>query len=173
MTSLDPTDAPAESPDDDGRHDFDFWMGSWTQRNRKLTNALEPTCDDWVEFESTSEAWPTLGGLGNVDTLTAAHFPGIGSFEGMSWRLFDPATRAWSIWWASTTRPGVVDPPVVGRFDGTHGTFGCHDELDGIALEVRYEWDVFSADSARWQQSFSFDGGATWTLNWVIEHTRR
>lgn len=164
--------APSSTTELDGRHDFDFWMGTWSQRNRRLTDALDPACDQWVEFASTAVAWPTLGGLGNVDTLSTDEFPGQGRFEGMSWRLFEPATGLWRIWWASSTRPAVVDPPVVGRFDGGVGVFECDDEIGGVPLRVRYEWRVTGADEAHWQQAFSFDAGATWHVNWTTLNTR-
>ena len=53
--------------DDDGRHDFDFVPGVWQMRNRKLVNALDPTCDEWVEFDSVSTGDIRLYGLGNTD----------------------------------------------------------------------------------------------------------
>ena len=46
--------------------DFDFWMGSWTGHNRRLRERLAGS-DEWEEFESTSNAWPILDGMGNED----------------------------------------------------------------------------------------------------------
>lgn len=177
MTDLDTRTSRTDTNDgtieaNDGRHDFDFWMGSWQQRNRKVVNALDPDCSEWVEFTSRSTAWPTLGGLANVDTLVTDEFPNLGHFEGMTWRIFDPESGLWRIWWASITRPGVVDPPVVGRFVDGHGVFECDDVLDGVAVRVRYDWDVVDRDEAHWQQSFSFDEGQAWHVNWVTVSTR-
>jgi hypothetical protein len=43
--------------------------------------------------------------------------------------------------------------------------------LAGRPSKVRFEWLAEQA-APRWQQSFSYDGGATWRLNWVMRFTR-
>lgn len=168
------TNQPGEHPSAGGRGrgDFDFWIGSWSQTHRKQRVPVPRGCQDWIEFGSVSHAWSTLGGMGNVDTMEVADMPGVGHFHGMSWRILDPATGEWRIWWASTTRPGLVDHPVVGSFDGPIGVFECDDELQGHPLRVRYTWDATDPDHPTWEQHFSFDGRKTWDLNWVTESTR-
>jgi hypothetical protein len=156
----------------DGRHDFDFFFGSWQQENRKRVKPLVPDDDEWVEFESFSEARPILGGLGNVDTFSAPQFPGRPGFEGFSLRLFEPETGLWRIWWASTIGNGHLDPPVLGRFDDGIGVFECDDVLEDVPLKVRFTWKDITSVSAVWEQSFSFDNGATWDANWTTRHAR-
>jgi hypothetical protein len=146
--------------------DFDFLPGTWRVRNRKLTDTLDPDCDEWTTFEATSTARAMLGGLGNVD-----HFVTDG-YEGFSLRLYQPETDTWRIWWSSTQRPGRLDPPVEGRFSGDRGRFECEDVIDGVAIHMRFDWSDITEDSARWEQAFSFDGGATWKPNWVMELSR-
>jgi hypothetical protein len=149
-----------------GAHDFDFLPGSWDVANRRLVDALDPACDEWETFAATSEARAMLGGAGNVD-----HFVTDG-YEGFSLRLYDPERDVWRIWWASTARPGRLDPPVEGRFADGRARFECDDVLEGVPLRVRFDWSEMTGDSALWEQSFSFDGGATWKLNWVMRLTR-
>jgi hypothetical protein len=164
----------ATAPDraDDGRHAFDFFFGSWDQTNRKKVKLVDPSDTEWIEFESRSEVWPILGGLGNVDTFKAPRFPGRPNFEGCSLRLFDPGTGEWRIWWASTAAPGRLDPPTVGRFEKGVGRFECDDVLEGVEVKVRFTWKDITADSAVWEQSFSFDEGESWETNWITRHTR-
>jgi hypothetical protein len=146
--------------------DFDFLPGEWRIANRKLVDTLDPECDEWVEFEASSHAQPILGGGGNVDMFTA---PG---YEGFSLRLYDPEADLWRIWWSSTQRPGRLDPPVEGRFSGGEAVFECEDVLEGVPIRMRFTWSEITGDSALWEQSFSFDDGATWKLNWVMELVR-
>jgi hypothetical protein len=164
--------AAAPVSTDEGRHDFDFFFGKWKQHNRKRVKPLVQGDDEWVEFESESEAQPILGGLGNVDTFKAPNFPGRPGFEGFSLRLFEPSTGLWRIWWASTIGDGELTPPVVGRFGDGIGLFECDEVIEGVPVRTRFTWKDITPDGATWEQSFSFDGGETWDPNWITRHTR-
>jgi len=152
-------------------HDFDFIYGDWSVHHRKLRDNTDPGCDEWVEFDGTSEAFPVLDGVGHIDQIRAPNPPDGPSFIGMTVRLYDPADQVWRIWWSSTRRPGVLDPPMVGGFDGTHGTFFGTDEVDGRPIHLQFDWYA-DGPSPVWEQRFSFDAGTTWLLNWVMTFTR-
>ena len=72
------------------------------------------------------------------------------------------------MWWAATSRPGHLDPPVAGRFADGQGTFFGDDLHDGRPVRVRFEWKDITPASALWQQAFSPDQGATRETNWVM-----
>lgn len=147
-----------------GGHSFDVIYGRWRVHNRKLRDVTDPACQEWVEFDATSEAFPVLHGIGHIDRIQVPDPPGGEPFEGLTLRLFDRAADTWSIWWSSTRAPGRLDPPVVGRFDGAHGVFDCEDTVAGRAVMVRFEWRA-DLVSPVWQQSFSYDAGESWQLN--------
>ena len=151
-----------------GARDFDFWMGSWNVRNRYLRERLQGS-DDWIEFDARVVARPLLDGLGNEDEFRTDH---EGGFIGMSFRFFDPTTKKWSIYWADTRRSGLLDPPVIGSFDGDEGVFEGADSFDGKPILVRFTWSGVTTPTPRWEQAFSADGGGTWETNWVMEFTR-
>lgn len=155
----------------DGRHDSDFLLGRWSVENRKLTTPLDPDNGEWVEFAATCETTPLLGGLGNADAYSASHFPGRGAFAALVLRLFDVEANMWRIWWA-TAGSGMLDVPVVGSFVDGQGVFECDDVIVDRRLKVRYEWLDIADSTARWRQSFSFDEGRSWELNWEMLWSR-
>jgi hypothetical protein len=151
-------------------HAFDFIHGRWTVHNRKLRDVTDSACEEWVEFGATSEAFPVLHGVGHIDRMDVAEAPDGPPFEGLTLRFFDPADQVWRIWWSSSRAPGRVDPPLTGRFTDGLGVFHGDDAVGGRPVRLRFEWRADPA-SPRWRQEFSYDGGATWHLNWVMTFT--
>jgi hypothetical protein len=145
--------------------DFDFLLGSWNVANRMLRRRLAGS-DDWEEFAATAVVRPILDGLGNEDVFRTEH---DGGFVGMSFRFFDPEKRRWSIYWADSRRPGELDPPVVGCFEGALGVFHGEDVHRGRPVLVRFTWSRVTTETPRWEQAFSDDGGRTWETNWVMD----
>jgi hypothetical protein len=90
----------------------------------------------------------------------------------MSLRFFDPKTRRWSIYWADSRRSGLLDPPVIGGFEGGVGIFEGDDTFEGTPIRVRFTWSRTDTPSPRWEQAFSADGGKTWETNWIADFTR-
>jgi hypothetical protein len=134
-------------------HDFDFLHGHWTIANRRL-KTRGVGADDWDVFASTAFCEPRLDG-----------------WTGMSLRSFDLERGEWAIWWISTAN-GQLQPPVRGRFrDG-----GCvleGPDMDGERpILARYIWSDIEPRTARWTQTFSYDAGATWEDNWIMDFTR-
>ena len=132
--------------------DFDFWMGRWDVKNRRLVRRLAGS-DEWDEFDSKVAARQLPGGLGNEDVFCTEYG---GGFVGMSFRFYDPETDQWSIYWADSRRPGLLDPPVVGSFAGGSGVFVGDDTFEGRPIRVRFIWS----------------GITTWETNWIMDFTR-
>ncbi len=157
----------------DGRHDFDFVLGTWRVRNRRLTERWDPACTTWETFDATGHAAPVLGGLGHVDRVIAPALPGGGALEGVTLRLFEPATGTLRIWWSSSARPGHLDPPMEGRFAGGRGNFDGADVVGDVPVRLRFVWLVrHDGGGPRWEQHWSPDDGATWAMNWAMDLER-
>jgi hypothetical protein len=149
--------------------DFDFLMGNWRVRHRRLKERLAG-CAEWDEFEGRSAARKILGGAGNFDEVDIA-LPGD-PYRGATLRTYDPATGNWLIYWFDSRFPGKLDPPMIGRFAGGVGTFYADQDFAGRQVRVRFIWSVISPQSCRWEQAFSADDGSTWETNWIMDFER-
>lgn len=156
-------------------HDFDFLAGTWHTRQRRLKTRLQG-CTDWETFSATARVQRLPGGVANFETLVAeAWRPG---WVGMTYRIFNPVTSLWSIYWLTNEGGGIdaatgsLSAPVVGRFEGDEGHFEGEEFFEGRPIRVRFRWQRQGADNARWEQAFSEDGGHRWEVNWVMEFER-
>jgi hypothetical protein len=154
----------------DGRADFDFLFGSWKVHNRRLKERLRGSTE-WEEFLSACRVRPILSGLGNMDEFTID--APAGRLEAVTVRLYNTASREWSIYWAASPGGGRFDVPMVGQFDGPRGEFYSQEVFEGRHIFNRFIWTVLSANACRWEQAFSVDGGRTWETNWIMNFTRQ
>jgi hypothetical protein len=153
----------------DGQHDFDFEIGTWTTKLKRLKDPLSGSTT-WIDYEGTSIVREILGGRANLVELEVEG--PSGRIEGLSLRLYNPESRQWSLNFASA-RSGVLSPPVYGGFNGNCGEFYGQDTFNGRAILVRFVISDVKPDSARFEQAFSVDGGRTWEVNWIAIDTRR
>jgi hypothetical protein len=151
-----------------GQKDFDFEFGNWKTEVRVLRNPLSGQ-PEWAEYEGTSIVRPLLDGRANLVELSVSG--PAGSIEGVSLRLYDPATNQWSLNYASL-RNGQMTPPVVGGFKDGRGVFYGDDTLGDRPIRVRFVISDITEDSARFEQAYSADGGKTWEVNWIAVDTR-
>lgn len=149
--------------------DFDFEIGRWNVRHRRLKERLAG-CDDWEEFPGTSETRHVLGGNGNVED-NLLKFPG-GAYRAIALRSFDTASQTWAIWWLSANDPHQLDVPVIGKFKDSTGSFCAEDTLRVDPVAVRFLWLHTRTETPRWEQAMSQDGGKTWETNWTMDFTR-
>jgi hypothetical protein len=152
--------------DTETRHGFDFNHGDWLVTNRRL-KARGVGSNDWDVFTSHETAQLMLGGAVSVDE---SDFPTKG-FRGMTVRIYNPERDEWAIYWINSAR-GVLEPPVFGRFENGRGSFAGDDTDDGKPVKVLFDWSGTDTGTPRWSQAFSYDGGATWETNWIMEFRR-
>lgn len=160
--------APAADAADPARA-FDFFLGTWQVRYRRLRERLMDN-HEWEEFEGRCKTQTLFGGLANFDESQVDR-PGL-PYHGLGLRSYDPATRTWADWWLDTRNRQRIDPPMIGGFAGGVGTFYGEDELRGSTVKVRGLWKDISAEGLQWEQAYSADGGKTWETNWVSRYRR-
>jgi hypothetical protein len=149
-----------------GVHDFDFLIGRWNVRHRRLRHR-GCGCSDWDELTGTAETRALLGGLCNVEE----HRIDSSTASGVALRCFEKSTGLWSIYWVSE-RSGGLEPPVSGSFDGDEGFFKGEDVYGDRPVKVRFIWRRLTPTVARWEQAFSYDHGSTWETNWTMDFER-
>lgn len=143
--------------------DFDFLIGAWRVHNRKLKTRLAAS-NEWLEFPATLEFRKILNGLGNIDQFQA-EFDGK-PFEGVSLRVFNPATGLWTIYWMDTNKP-VLAEQVVGSFKDGRGEFYGEEEFNGRKVKLRFIWSEIATTSPRWEQAYFDEAQQNWETNWV------
>jgi hypothetical protein len=151
-----------------GQHDFDFEIGRWKTHLRRLVRPLTGSTT-WVEYEGTSNVSKVLDGRANLVELKVAG--PAGRIEGLSLRLYNPQSHQWSLNFANIN-DGNLTPPTIGEFRDGRGDFYNQDTLNGRSILVRFVISDITANSCRFEQSFSPDGGKTWEVNWIAVDTR-
>ena len=163
-----PDPVPTRAERRDGRHDFDFEIGSWKTHLRRLQKPLTGSTT-WVEYEGTTVVRKVWGGAANLVELDVQG--PAGRIEGLSLRLYNPESRQWSLNFASR-RGGTMTPPTIGEFQNGRGEFYSREDLDGRAIFVRFVISDITPNSCHFEQAFSADGGKTWEVNWIATDTR-
>jgi hypothetical protein len=152
----------------DGQHDFDFAFGVWKTHLKRLVHPLSGSTT-WVEMDGTTvvtKVWNGLANLAELETDNAS-----GHLQVLSLRLYNPQTHQWSLN-ATNAKSGTLGVPTVGEFKDGRGEFFDQETFNGRTILVKNVWTDITADSCRFEQSFSDDGGKTWELNWVAVDTR-
>jgi hypothetical protein len=152
-----------------GARDFDFLHGHWSVRNRRLRAPLAAS-NEWYDFEGAVSEYPFWNGDGNLEEYNAT-LPDGTALRGLALRLYQPDTKRWTINWANGAS-GTLDAAMTGAFVEGRGAFFSQERYDYRAIFVRFLWSSAGANSARWEQSFSADGGQSWEVNWIMDISR-
>jgi hypothetical protein len=162
---------PANLPQRDGAHDFDFLIGNWKAHVRRLPDRLNNS-NTWVEYDGISNHKKILDSNANFEEFEVTSTDKKLRIKAQTLRLYNPTSRQWTIYLVDVDNGTLGLPPVVGSFTGNRGEFFDQEDFKGRAILVRYVWLNLSPQSARMEQSFSPDGGKTWEVNWICELSR-
>lgn len=146
-------------------NDFDFLLGKWTVKNRKLKSRLSNN-NEWEEFDAVLETSKILIGIGNKEKYTATIKDK--PFEAIAIRLFNPKTKLWTDYWADSNDGTLDEHPVVGSFTDNVGSFFTKDTFKDKEILVVYQWDHTDPEHPIWRQAYSADNGRTWEWNWFM-----
>jgi ketosteroid isomerase-like protein len=152
----------------DGSHDFDFEFGTWNTHIRRLLHPLTGSTT-WVDYYGTTVVRKIWNGKAHMAEVEVDG-PG-GHIEALSLRLYNPQSHQWSLNFA-TSAGGSMSVPTVGEFRNGRGELYDYEAIDGKMILVRNLWSDITPTSARFEQSFSSDGGKSWEANWIGIDTR-
>ncbi|WP_266172181.1 hypothetical protein [Dyella subtropica] len=150
-------------------HDFDFFLGRWHVKHRRLKERLTGN-HEWEEFDGTSTCQSLLGGIVNLNESVVNRSGG--TYRGMGLRAYDAKTNRWADWYLDGRNPTTIDAPGMGQFVNGVGTFLSDDTFDNKPIKVRGLFTPITPTTCQWEQAFSPDGGKTWETNWVMHYTR-
>jgi hypothetical protein len=165
------TSNPANLPQRDGSHDFDFLIGDWKAHVRRLPDRLNNS-STWVEYDGISNHKKVLDSNANFEEFDVTSTDKKLRIKAQTLRLYNPTTHQWSIYLVDLDNGTLSSPPVVGQFTANRGEFFHQEDFKGWTILVRYVWMNISPNSSRMEQSFSPDGGKTWEVNWICELSR-
>jgi hypothetical protein len=160
--------AAAKSSESDRANDFDFHIGTWKTHLKRRLHPLTGS-NAWVEYDGTTVVRKVWDGRANLVELKADS--PAGHFEGLNLRLYNPKSYQWSLNFANAN-DGTLTQPTIGEFKNGRGEFYDQETLNGRTILVRFVISEITADSCRFEQTFSDDGGKTWEVNWIAIDTR-
>ena len=168
---LTPADSAAASAEatSGSVHDFDFFLGKWHVRHRRLKERLAGS-NEWEQYAGTTHCQSILGGIANFND-SVVHRSGS-TYRTMGLRAFDPKTDLWTDWSLDGRNPTQVTVDGTGRFANGVGTFFADDTFADKPIRVRGTFKSLDARAMQWEQAFSPDGGRTWETNYVMHYTR-
>jgi hypothetical protein len=152
----------------DGQHDFDFVIGTWKTHVTRLVHPLTGE-GKWIVFEGdvvTRKVWNGRANLEEIDVNEPT-----GRNQHLTLRLYNPQSHEWSLN-GTNINDGVLDPPLIGKFENGRGEFFDHEQFKGRTIMVRDVFSAITTNSHHFEQSFSTDEGKTWETNWIATLTR-
>jgi hypothetical protein len=152
----------------DGEHDFDFNIGVWHTHIRRVLDPLSGAPDS-IELNGTVTVRKVWGGKAELEEIETDGPKG--HWEGLSLFLYNPQAHQWSQSFINS-QIGELGTPLIGEFhQGRADLFG-QDTFKGKSILVRGVWSDIQADSHRYEESYSDDGGKTWKQSFRADLTR-
>jgi hypothetical protein len=156
------------APPRDGQHDFDFNLGVWHTHVRRFPDPFSAP-GDAVELNGTVTVRPIWGGRAQLEEIEADGPKG--HWEGLTLFLYNPQSHQWSQSYLNS-KIAVLSSPLIGEFHDGQGELFAQDTFHDKFVYVRGLWSEITADSHRFQEAYSNDGGKTWVLAFDAVLTR-
>jgi hypothetical protein len=153
--------------DADG-HNFDFNVGTWrTQIQRTPDPFFAPNVS--MEINGTVAVRKVWGGRALLEEIEADG--PAGHWEALTLFLYNPRSHQWSQNFINR-QMATLSTPLTGSFSDGKGELYSGDTFKDRAILVRGTWSGIEANSHRYGESYSDDGGQTWKTAFQAKLTR-
>jgi hypothetical protein len=152
----------------EGQHDFDFNFGTWRTHIREVLDPFTGSTKS-IELNGTVTVRKIWDGRAQLEEIEADG-PN-GHWEGMTLFLYNPDAHQWSQTFVGS-KSGVLTSGLIGSFKDGRGELFAQDTFDGKSVLIRGVWSDIKPDSHHFEESYSNDGGKTWSTAFIAELTR-
>src|SRR6266702_6252191 len=118
----------AAAPLHDGAYDFDFLIGNWKARVRRLPDRLVGSTT-WVEYNGISNHKKILDTNANFEEFEVDNPEKHLHIKAQTLRLYNPDSHQWSIYLLDLDRGALNLPPVVANLMGTAASFTTRNNI--------------------------------------------
>jgi hypothetical protein len=157
----------AHSPGD-GQHDFDFNIGVWKTHIRRILNPFAGSTET-MELNGTVTVRKVWDGRAQLEEIEADGPKG--HWEGATLFLYSPKAHQWSQTFVDSS-DGVLGGGLVGEFKDGRGELFASDTYNGRTVLIRGVWSDITPNAHRFEESYSDDGGKTWSAAFIASLTR-
>ena len=151
----------------DGSHDFDWDIGPWKTHQRRRLHPLTGS-NTWVDYDGTDIVKKLWDGA-NTGMIEANGSDG--RLRIFTIRLYNPDSHQWAIAFVNSAA-GVMSPTLTGEFRNGRAEFYDQEPYKGRQILVRFAISDITANTCRFEQSFSDDGGKRWEVNFIVTETK-
>lgn len=168
IRAADAAQQPATVMAPNGQHDFDFNIGVW---RTEITRILDPLsgATHSLKLVGTVTVHKIWDGRAQLEEIEADG-PN-GHWEGMTLFLYNPEAHQWSQTFANS-KSGMLTTPLIGAFKDGRGELIAQETIDGRSILVRGVWSNITPNAHNFEQSYSNDGGRSWSPAFIGTLTR-
>jgi hypothetical protein len=152
----------------DGQHDFDFNFGVWHTHIRRILDPFSGLGKS-IELNGTVSVRKVWGGRAQLEEIEADG-PN-GHWEGLTLFLYNPLSHQWSQSFINS-KIATLSSPLIGSFHDGRGVLFAQDTFHDKFILVRGVWSNITPDAHSYVESYSNDGGKTWSPAFIADLTK-
>jgi hypothetical protein len=153
---------------DGGSHDFDFNLGTWHTQIHRIPDPFSDQSNSY-DLDGTVSVRKVWGGRAQLEEIEGDG-PN-GHWQGLTLFLFNPKSHQWSQTFINS-KMGILNSPTIGAFKNGRGELFSNDTFKNRSILVRGVWSDITANSHNYEESYSDDGGKTWSPAFIAHLTR-